>query len=680
MLFAVVATKFVFSGNILYIVLSLSILSVLMFVLLFLKKIVPLCVLMAFCALGVGMYFVGISSFSSKEYDGVCHISGRFTDYVSGSQRILDEVKINGESAKNIYVSVIYSSQEIEIGDYVEFDAVLKNAHLFSLGDLNEFHFRNNIAYTTSVNESDLITTGRKVKFAENFRLSVKNVLENSMGKENAALAYAVLFGDKTEVDGAVKRIYNEAGLIHLLTVSGLHISFLIAALGFLLKKCRVKSWLNFLINLSILLVYAYLCGFSPSVVRAGIMGMVFLFATTCGKWYDNLNSLGFAGILILLTSPLSAFDVGFLMSFSSVLGIFLLYPILNKWIGKVIPKGVSKYIAITLSAQIGILPFAAKIFSSINLLSFFVNLLIVPLFGIIFPLLFVGSLLSLLTSFFGFIPKLCGYGFDLIYIIAQKFSQTNLKVDLKPTTIYVVLAFFLLLFLFGRFIILKKKAMVVSRVAAVCLFALCFGLSFVPKMQTSMVAVFNNYANYSILVTNSHKESVIIDLGYNQDMQNFKTACGANSVGAVFILNEYNLDYSAYQNVCSGDIIVCGDGFGYAEEVCVLENQPNKLGKFDYSYVSVGGKVIGLEMEFDKTKLFVFSSFGLTEDDVRFVSERDYDIVIYEGVAEFSSVISKKTTVIAEYDAENVTTNSNEDGNIAYFIDGKNYYWRCLD
>ena len=88
---------------------------------------------------------------------------------------------------------------------------------------------------------------------------------------------------------------------------------------------------------------------------------------------------------------------------------------------------------------------------------------------------------------------------------------------------------------------------------------------------------------------------------------------------------------------------------------MCVLENQPNTFGEFAYAYVSVSGKVVGLEMEFDITKLFVFSKANLTEDDVCFVSERNYDIVIYEGEAKFSSVMSKKTTVIAGFDADNV-------------------------
>ena len=680
LLFAIVATKFVFSGDVLYIVLTLSILSVLIFVLIFTKKIIPLCVLLAFFAFGVGWYFVGISSFSTKQYDSVCHISGRLTDYVAGSQHILDDVKINGENSKNIYLKITYSTKDVEIGDYIEFDAYLNNAHLFSLGNLNSFHFRNNIGYHASVNEADLTITGRKVKLAESFRMSVKNALVNSIGEKNAAVAYAVLFGDKTEVADITKNTYKDAGIIHLLTVSGLHVSFLIVALGFLLKKFKAKPWLNFLINFSILLVYAYLCGFTPSVVRAGIMGMVLLFASISGKWYDNLNSLGFAGILILLTSPISAFDTGFLMSFSCVLGIFLLYPILNKLMCKIIPKSVATYIAVSLSAQIGILPFAAKMFSSINLLSVFVNLIVVPAFGVIYPILFVGVLLSLITPFFGFITKLCGFGFDFIYFIAEKFSSTNLKIDLKPTAIYVVLAFFVLLFLLGRFVVMQKKTKRISTVVAVCVLLLCFGLSFIPASQESMVAFYNNYSFYSVLITNSSKESVIIDLGTNQNMQNLVMTCGVNNVDAIFMLDNYTIDYQAYQNVCGGDIIVCGDGYGYSEEVCVLGNQPNNIGSFDYSYISIGGNIVGIELEFDSTKMFVFSNKTLTEENVGAICEREYDIVIYQGNPVYSNLFSQKTIVIAGFDGDNVTTNTNSDGNVAYLINGKNYSWRSLD
>jgi len=90
----------------------------------------------------------------------------------------------------------------------------------------------------------------------------------------------------------------------------------LITLLGFLLKKIRVRGFLNFLICFVFLGVYVYLCGFTPSVLRAGVMGLVLLATKLSGKCYDGLNSLGLSGIVILLISPLFALDVGFQMSF----------------------------------------------------------------------------------------------------------------------------------------------------------------------------------------------------------------------------------------------------------------------------------------------------------------------------------------------------------------------------
>jgi competence protein ComEC len=207
-------------------------------------------------------------------------------------------------------------------------------------------------------------------------------------------------------------------------------VSFLIALLGFVLKKLSTKGWLNFLICFAFLMLYAWFCGFSPSVVRAGIMGLVLLASTLTGKCYDNLSSVGFAGGLILLCSPLTALDVGFQMSVFCVVSIFVIAPVLSKWFGKALPKPIAVSMAVSISATIGILPFSAKIFSTLNLLSVFANLIVVPIFSVLYPLLFVFAFVAAILPFMGFLLKICNFSFDFIQLVSNFFAQNNYKYD----------------------------------------------------------------------------------------------------------------------------------------------------------------------------------------------------------------------------------------------------------
>ena len=136
------------------------------------------------------------------------------------------------------------------------------------------------------------------------------------MGEENAPLAYAVLFGDRTQVSDDILTSYNNAGILHLLAVSGLHVGFIAGLIYALLSKLKLKRLFSFIITACLLLFYNYLCNFTPSVVRATIMICVGLFANVLGKKSDTLTTIGIAGILTLLIKPLWAFDIGFQLSY----------------------------------------------------------------------------------------------------------------------------------------------------------------------------------------------------------------------------------------------------------------------------------------------------------------------------------------------------------------------------
>lgn len=682
LMLAMTTTRYVFAGDVKYIVFVGLVLVAFIAYAIWSKKYFILLITLVTFLFGCGWYFVGIKTAESKVYEGNCVITGRVSDdySIAGyyASATLKDVTINGNEEKNISATFFDYDEELGAGDIIAFEAKVNNVHFFELESFRSDYYRDGVAYEAGVNGSNVVVTGNSLDADESFRLKMKDVLYESMGEENGAVAFAVLFGDKTDVDHSVLDSYKMSGVVHLLTVSGLHVGFLITLLGFILKLCHVKRWWNLLVCSIFLGLYAWLCGFSPSILRAGVMGLVLLATKYSGKCYDQLNSLGLAGILIILISPLSALDVGFQMSFFCVLGIFVVSPWLTKLFRNFLPKFVAESFAISLASQIGIMPFLGEIFSVFNFLSFFINLLVIPLFSILYPMLFVGAFATLLMPFMRFILKICGFGLDFTNNIANFFSSTRLIMELEPINVFLVLVGFVLLFMISKFFMANKKAKRVSCSVAGVLFAIVGGISFVQMPQQSSLVYAYNHSTQVVVLTTSGGETAIVDLGYENFAKRIFDLTEEREANTLFLLLK-DCDIERSRAVGVETVIRCTTAEGYDEEVCVAKDDYEKIGGFDFCYRTYDNKLFGLEIAFDQTKVFIVSN-PISENAIANLNNQDYDFVILGKYDKYSSLIDENINVLGYYRSSQADVNYSKHGNVKYSIDGKKYSWRCLD
>lgn len=164
----------------------------------------------------------------------------------------------------------------------------------------------------------------RLLDWVYGIKRGIVSELEAELGG-HAATARAIMLGDGDALPEDVYDNFRMAGLSHILAVSGLHVSFMALLMGWLLRP--VLGWLRAFITAIMLAMYCALAGFTPSVMRAAIMGMVALCAQRAGLLYDAPSSLGIAAVLIVILRPGAALDTGFALSFGSVLSIYALYP-----------------------------------------------------------------------------------------------------------------------------------------------------------------------------------------------------------------------------------------------------------------------------------------------------------------------------------------------------------------
>ncbi len=145
--------------------------------------------------------------------------------------------------------------------------------------------------------------------------------------EEDASVMRAMLLGEKGTLDREIKNLYQQNGIIHILSISGLHLSILGMGLYRFLKKIRVPTLVNIILSAAIMYCYGTMTGMGISVVRALIMFFFHLGAGLFGRTYDMLTAMTVAALSILIQQPLYLTHSGFLFSFGAICGIGLLLP-----------------------------------------------------------------------------------------------------------------------------------------------------------------------------------------------------------------------------------------------------------------------------------------------------------------------------------------------------------------
>lgn len=197
----------------------------------------------------------------------------------------------------------------------------------------------------------------------------------------NTALMQALTLGDKSGIDRELRSDYNRTGAAHMLAVSGLHVGIIFLVLSYLLGWIKVFHRGIEIYSAVIILIlwyYALLTGFSPSVLRAVIMFSLYQTGIAISRSTNNVNVLMAAGLILLVADPNYLYDVGFQLSFLAMFGIVLLYDkVYALWRNR-----LWSIVAVTVAAQIAVLPLSCYYFGNIPLLGVVTNLalwMIVP-------------------------------------------------------------------------------------------------------------------------------------------------------------------------------------------------------------------------------------------------------------------------------------------------------------
>lgn len=203
------------------------------------------------------------------------------------------------------------------------------------------------------------------------------SLLEICFAPGDASVMKAMLLGEKSGLDEEIKQLYQLNGIIHILSISGLHISIIGMGVYKILHKIRCPRQLNILLSVCFMYGYGVMTGMGISAIRAIAMFSFRLAAGIFARTYDMLTAMTIVALSVLIDEPRYLYHSGFLFSFGAILAIGIFLPVMEEnLLGK---TKIEKAMSASLSVFIVTFPVYLCFYYEYPLYSLFLNLLVIP-------------------------------------------------------------------------------------------------------------------------------------------------------------------------------------------------------------------------------------------------------------------------------------------------------------
>ena len=273
----------------------------------------------------------------------------------------------------------------------------------------------------------------------------VINTINDALPVETAAILVGIITGDKADIGEDTRDAYMKTGLSHILSVSGLHVGFLMLLVTYILTPFKLDKRLQGFIIILTVTYYIMLIGAPLPAVRALIMLGVLMAGKSVGRNYDLLASVSFAALVIMIYRPLAIHDPGCMISFGAMYSIAIIYPIIYSLLRKT-PSAIRSSAALSLCVWLGLAPVLAYYFNYISVISLIINIIAVPLSFLITIAGFAGVIVGIVSKVAAiYIFSVDYYLISLLTYITQSAAELPFAGFHIPTLpVYIYLLYYL--------------------------------------------------------------------------------------------------------------------------------------------------------------------------------------------------------------------------------------------
>ncbi|OEJ13134.1 hypothetical protein BFL38_00720 [Brachyspira hampsonii] len=420
-----------------------------------------------------------IEAYNAKilSYEGVIGYRDRYIAYVN---KVYDgtnwydyagNIRLYNDSLKTLFIN-----DEITVSSKINlYKNILTNDDIYNSKIIIEVLADRMLYGTASIYRYNNFVIQKNgfsiINYINAYSIKIRNMIKKSLGSNMQAIPYAIaqgiMIGDKNIIPYHIRQYFIDAGISHILSISGLHISMILSILFLILSFFPINFYKRILISTIItIIIYPPITLFSVSIIRASIMAFCLLISYYFDRNRNSINALFLSALIILLLNPNSIKDISFQFSFLATLGIIIYYPILNFYIIKnirnintnnkitLLIKNISInlliFLSINIFALITVLPLSIYHFSILNITSIISNIFAVPISFIILS----SSLITIITyqiytPLSIFPSKTSEFFSELLINLSNKFSSINfLKYELNLNLYSAVLITFIIVFI----------------------------------------------------------------------------------------------------------------------------------------------------------------------------------------------------------------------------------------
>ncbi len=486
-------------------------------------------------------------------------------------------------------------SSELQIGDKVSFTGTVYKAGSYVESARYNYKSRSIYlgAYSAEKFEIEKTLYRPAGYYIDLLRHKVSSNLMHDFDNDNASLLVAILKGDKSYMKDEVYDDFIEAGIVHIMAVSGLHLSIWVAFLSlfmdFIGKKGKVMAVMMILFTVFMM---NFAC-FTGSVKRASAMTVLYFIGKILGKRTDALNSLGFAAVCGLIVNPFGVLDISFLLSFLSTMGIILMgVPLSEKITGKLNAFGektkkilspLVSAVSFSISVTFFVFPVSVLILGGVsfvapltNLLSFFAVaplLLLTGLYSFLRLVPFISPFMAVIMKYLSsYIIRVAEFASDL------PFSYVN--TGFENLSLWFTVAFLFLL----AAMLLYNYSRVLMRVAAIIsagVFLLSFSINFYTSLDKCKITLYGESKGSCAVVSLNGKGVLIGFDGDSYDEREIAedTERDRVKIEAAFFTEEFisKDKESLCSLLCVENILTCdGENAVLFDKVKIIKDRKN--------------------------------------------------------------------------------------------------------
>lgn len=444
-------------------------------------------------------------------------------------------VSTEDETNKNITAKTLVTIndetkdlREIKIGDTIKLEGKLKLPNIAQNPSQFDYARYLQLKKTFSllyVNENWKIQNraddflGKLIRKLNDTRNNIIEIHGQNIKSPMLEVLGGIIFGDDAvNPDDSIRENFINSGILHILSASGMNVTLILGIWFFLTKSLRFNYKFSIISGILLILFYTCMTGFGAPIIRATVMLTLILIGKLIDKATSTISLLFIVAFLMLLTNPLTIFDIGFQLSFITTFALIITAPLLA-FIFK------HKFINITLGACL--IPFIAQLyaaplqmyyFNTFSVYAVLANIAIVPVLSIVSFIGFISSIIAMIPA----VAKQICYFADLIlnpiliYIVkvAELFSTLPHSIIYvkKPSLIQIILYFTIIV---SITCLLKFKIKSKKIIISITTLLIIFTLTFITIPNKNAEVIFFSLGNAdAVLLKSPNNEYFLIDTG----------------------------------------------------------------------------------------------------------------------------------------------------------------------